>query len=101
MGMRLPGGRWWLRLPRLMWDAQLWVGGKQIDLSPHRLRMELMEFDVELPLADAGSRVEVLLRVDCGASQYGKGDHQGHRLNMLLAHPENPGTEIPVCSHRR
>ena len=72
-----PGGRWWLRLPRLMWDAQLWVGGKQIDLSPHRLRMELMEFDVELPLADAGSRVEVLLRVDCGASQYGKGDHQG------------------------
>lgn len=72
-----PGGRWWLRLPRMMWDARLWAGGKEIDLSAHRMQMELMQFDVEMPAAEAGHPVEILIRVDCGASQYGKGDHQG------------------------
>ena len=72
-----PVGNAWLRLPRLLWNAALWIDGISIDLSEHQMRMELMEFDVKLPHKSAGQKIEILLRVDCGASQYGKGDHQG------------------------
>jgi hypothetical protein len=64
-------GAAWLRLPRGMIEPRLWFDGHEVDLAPHRLRMELMAPQVEVPAARNGADIEVLLRVDCGVSQYG------------------------------
>jgi hypothetical protein len=65
-----PAGQWWLRLPHLLKDAALWVNGHPIDLSPYQQRMELLA--PEIALSGDGGPVEILVRTDCGISQYGK-----------------------------
>jgi len=58
------GRRWWLRLPRQLGDARLWADGHEIDLQPHRLRMQLMAPHVEMPAANG----DVEVCVSCTAS---------------------------------
>ena len=70
----------WLRLPRGMIAPRLWVDGVEIDLTSHLLRMDLLAPQVELPAsrkAGGSGETEVVLRVDCGISQYGKDDRGG------------------------
>jgi len=59
------GRRWWLRLPRQLGDARLWVNGKEIDLQPHKLRMQLLAPHVEMPPANGDADVLVCCTVSC------------------------------------
>ena len=70
-----PAGKpWWLRLPRQLGDARLWVNGTEIDMRPHYLRMQLLAPQVQMPILDA-REVEVCVCCTACASQYErKGD---------------------------
>lgn len=75
--LRMPAaGPCWLRLPHGMLAPRLWVDGREVDLTPHILRMALLEPEVALETAP-GAAIEVVVRVDCGVSQYGANDAGG------------------------
>lgn len=95
------GGRRWLRLPRQMIEARLWVGGRPIDLAPYETLMELMEPHVEMP-PDLAGAVEVVLRTDCGVSQYDERDGGGTGLSgrpaLLVPAPGRPVETAEYCN---
>ena len=71
-----PIGPWWLRLPRGLRSACLWVNGQEIDLAPSHPLSNLMQPQVAMPTGLTGG-VEIVVRCDCGVSQYGKDDEGG------------------------
>ena len=63
-----PRGRsWWLRLPRQLGNARVWADGHEIDLQPHKLRMQLLAPHVEMPAA--GGEVDVCVCCTASVSQ--------------------------------
>jgi hypothetical protein len=71
-------GRYWLKLPRNMFDLRIWIQGKEVDVSEHYLRMKLMYPYIEISEELTGnSEIEVVLSCTMGISQYGEGDHEG------------------------
>ena len=80
-------GRWWLRLPRQLGDARLWVNGTGIDLQPHRLRMALLAPHVEMP-AMAGE-AEVVVQCTANCSQ-----HESHG-DLVQSFEGRPAVLIP------
>lgn len=68
--VKVQAGAWWLRLPRNLRQATLWVEGREIDLSGYEQVGQLMQIQVPLHAERAGE-VEVLVRTDTGVSQYG------------------------------
>ncbi|MEI8197446.1 MAG: hypothetical protein WCI73_16240, partial [Phycisphaerae bacterium] len=61
----------WLRLPARLLEPALWINGQPVDLSAHLTRLELIQIDVPLPSELCGD-VEIILRTNCGVSQYAK-----------------------------
>jgi len=70
-------GHGWLRLPRLMFNARLWVDQAEIDLAPYQRVAELLAPQVPLSARPPGHDLEIVVRCDCGISQYGAQDHGG------------------------
>ena len=92
----------WLRLPRLAFEPALWINGREVDLEPYRLLMNLIEPQVPIPAAavDTGE-LDIVVRVDCGVGQYGKENHEGTGFSgqpaILTA---RDGVEAPVADYR-
>lgn len=72
-----PESQWWLRLPRGMSEARLWINGEEVDLTPYRTSMALLAPQIAMPRESAGKRVEIVVRTDTGASQEEGRDRQG------------------------
>jgi len=66
----------WIRLPKQMHGLRLWIDGVAVDLSSHKLRMNLLEPEILLPSQFAGHSVDIILCCDIGYSQYAP-DGQG------------------------
>ncbi len=64
-----PAGPAWLRLPRGMADAALWIDGVPIDLAPWIRLSRLVQPEVPLPV-QRGADVDVVLRTDVPVSHY-------------------------------
>jgi hypothetical protein len=62
----------WLRLPRGLMGGRLWVNDRPMDLAAHNPRLDLLAPHIALPPMREGDEVELLVRTDCGASQYGR-----------------------------
>jgi hypothetical protein len=62
--------RWWLRLPRQMVKARVWINGEEcpFDDADH-LRMQLVQPHIPMPPLAAGSEAEVIVCCDVGAGQ--------------------------------
>ena len=71
-----PAGQWWLRLPRGMRALGVWVNGAGVDVTSHRERMALLPPQLEMPCTGGGP-VEIVIRLDTGASQDEGEERQG------------------------
>ena len=99
----------WLRLPKDMRNLRLWIDGEELDLSPHRLRMELLEPEIALLPKWAGRMIEIILCCDTGYSQYAEDGNRGsgfYGRPTILVEQSAPGVEfaeyrdglVTVCS---
>lgn len=87
----------WLRLPKQMFNLQLWINGEIVDLSSHTMRMNLLEPEIELPAKFSGSEIEVTVCCDTGDSQYGPDGHEGsgfYGKPVILVAQDAPGVEF-------
>jgi len=86
----------WLRLPKDMLNLRLWIHGEELDISPHRLRMKLLEPEIALPSKWSGQTIEVTLCCDTGYSQYAADGNQSNGFYgkpALLVEQPAPGVE--------
>jgi len=89
-----PGTASWLRLPKEMFNLRVWIHGEELDITPHRLRMNLMEPEIALPPKWAGQAIVVTLCCDTGYSQYGPDNNQSngfHGKPVILVEQPAPG----------
>jgi hypothetical protein len=53
-----------------MLNLRVWFDGEEIDVSCHKMRMNLLEPEIAVPEKFHGRKIEVLLCCDTGYSQY-------------------------------
>ncbi len=90
----------WLRLPKQMLNLRAWFNGKELDLSAHKMRMNLLEPEIEIPAKLQGKKVEVVLCCDTGYSQYapdGNGGGGFYGKPEILVEKDAPGAEAEYC----
>ena len=91
--MAVPAGTAsWLRLPKGMDNLRLWMDGEEVDLSPHRLRMNLLEPDISIASKWSGKTIEVTLCCDTAHAQYTEGCEFYGSPALLVEQPA-PGIE--------
>ncbi len=66
----VPKCKCWLRLPKQMLNLRMWLDDGEIELGTHKMRMQLLEPEIEIPERFRGKKAEVLLCCDTGYSQY-------------------------------
>jgi len=95
------GGASWLRLPKDMLNLRFWINGEELDISPHQLRMKLLEPEIALPQKCSGKTIEVTLCCDTGYSQYaldGNSSNGFYGKSALLV--EQPVSGIEQAEYR-
>lgn len=68
--VRVQSGKHWLRLPRNMINAAVWINGQPLDTEAMKSSGQLMQTHIPFETAVAAD-VEIIVRTDCSASQYG------------------------------
>lgn len=99
--VRVPAGpELWLRLPRQMLDPKLWLNGREIDLAPYALRMNLLEPQVRIPQELlARGELEIVVRTDCGTGQYGAENREGSGFSgqPAIVGPADPAPPVTTA----
>jgi len=83
-----------------MLNLRAWFNGKELDLSAHKMRMNLLEPEIEIPAKLQGKKVEVVLCCDTGYSQYapdGNGGGGFYGKPEILVEKDAPGAEAEYC----
>ncbi|MFZ2656584.1 MAG: hypothetical protein WAX69_16745 [Victivallales bacterium] len=75
--VNIPSGTSWLRLPKQMLNLRAWINGMEIDISSHKILMNLMEPEIAIPKKLQGKKAEVILCCDTGYSQYASDGNGG------------------------
>ncbi|HCE46955.1 MAG TPA: hypothetical protein DET40_25695 [Lentisphaeria bacterium] len=99
--INIPAATSWLRLPKQMLNLRMWINGKEIDTSSHKMRMNLMEPDISIPNQLQGNDVEVVLCCDTGYSQYAPdGNGGGGFYGKPLILVEEPVSGIEYAQYK-
>ncbi|HBC87672.1 MAG TPA: hypothetical protein DCZ94_12005 [Lentisphaeria bacterium] len=94
--INIPKETSWLRLPKQMLNLRVWLNGKELDVSEHKIRMNLMEPEIRIPDKLLGKKVEIVLCCDTGYSQYasdGNGGGGFYGKPVILVGQDAPGVE--------